>query len=333
MKMKYIAIAVAAAIPASLVSAATVFENDDSVMNIGGRAEVRGNISDGNKSADDNSSYADKSRVRLNIDGTKVLNDDVSFTGRYEFEMKADGEGGIKVTPRHLYAGVETSNGGDVYYGQQNNAVTYLTDFTDACEVFCGDINEYTVATQDRAANVLRYAITTDYGLTFQVDGNFNSEDQSNGYGAVLAYQIPVGLEIGIGYAASDETYGNGSETDTSTALILAARYANDNGVSAALMYQGGDISFDRRKGAGYDSFDAFLGYAFDDNAINFTYSYFAAESLDELDFDYASVEYARYFDNVAFYGAYKLNFASEGHGSEGSGTDDELMLGMRYAF
>ena len=54
MKMKFLAVAVAAAIPTAFVSAATVYENDDTTLNIGGRVEVRGNISDANKDADNN---------------------------------------------------------------------------------------------------------------------------------------------------------------------------------------------------------------------------------------------------------------------------------------
>jgi outer membrane protein OmpU len=338
MKMKFLAIAVAATIPATFVSAATVYQSDDTELNIGGRAEVRGNFSDANKSASNSNSYADKSRVRLSVDGTQNLSSEVDFFGKYEFELTEaeDGSGDdVAINTRYLYAGVET-NRGNIYYGHQNNAVTYLTDFTDMAETYSGYINEYTIATADRAKNVLRYEITTEEGFTFQIDGNFNSESetsQSTGYGAVIAYKIPVGLEIGIGYAASDETYGNGNETDTSDAFIAAAKYTNDNGIWAAIMYQGGSISYDGTKGASYNAADAFLGYAFGDNAVNFGYSYFSADDLDQLDIDFATVEYARYFGSVAFYGSYKLNFVDENKGGEGDNVEDELMLGMRYGF
>ncbi|MDE1226103.1 porin [Vibrio aestuarianus] len=338
MKKKLIAIAVASTLAPTLVSAATVYQNDDTILNIGGRAEVRGNISDANKTTDNNSSYEDMSRVRLSVDGQQKLSDDVSFVGKYEFELvesdDADSDD-VAFNTRFLYAGIETSHG-NLYYGHQNNAVTYLTDWTDMAETFSGYVNEYTVSTADRAKNVLRYEFTTDYGLTVQVDGNFNSDSgsaQSDGYGVVLAYSIPVGLDIGIGYSASDETYGNGNDTDTSDAFIAAAKYTNDNGIWLAAMYQGGSLSKEAIKNSDYNAADAYLGYSFGDNTVNLTYSYFSADKIDDLDINFIAIEYARYMGNVAFYGSYKFNLLDEGEGGVGDNDEDELMLGMRYSF
>ncbi|MCQ1057398.1 porin [Photobacterium sp. ZSDE20] len=181
MNKKILAIAVASAFSTTFVSAATVYQDDDTTFNIGGRAEVRANFSDANKEPGNSSSYADRSRVRLSVDGTQVVSSNVSFFGKYEFEITEAEDGSsddVKMNTRYLYAGIETSHG-NLYYGHQTNAVTYLTDWTDMAETFSGYINEYTVATADRAKNVLRYEFTTDYGLTFQVDGNFNSDSES----------------------------------------------------------------------------------------------------------------------------------------------------------
>lgn len=350
MKIKFIVTAFASIIPATMASAATVYQGDNGILNIGGRVEVRGNISDANNKFDESGklindkTYADASRVRLTVDGKQTLSENVAFLGKYEFELTEAEDGSsddVAINTRFLYAGVETS-GGTITYGHQNNAVTYLTDWTDMCETFCGYINEYTLATGDRAKNVLRYEATTDYGLTFQVDGNFNSESesaQSDGYGVVLAYAIPVGLEIGIGYAASDETYGNGSDTDTSDAFLAAAKYTNDNGLWLAVMYQGGSISYGNSgdgvvvKDSDYNAADAYLSYAFGENNVNLTYSYFSADETELLDINFVAIEYARYISNVAFFGSYKFNLLDEGKGYFGDNDQDELMLGMRYEF
>ncbi len=344
--MKFIAIAVASAIPAYSASAATVFENDDTTLNIGGRIEVRGNISDANKDDENkdnggnSNSFDDKSRARLSVDGKKTISNDVAFVGKYEFELTEKDDNSkddTEINTRHLYTGVESSLG-NLYYGHQNNALTYLTDWTDMAEVYSGYVNEYTVASADRAKNVLRYTIATDSGLTFQVSGNFNSESEydanrSDGYSTVLAYSLPMGVELGIGYASSDETYGNGTDKDTSDAYILAARYTNENGISAATMYQAGSISKLGIKDSDYNAVETYLGYSFGDNAINLTYNYFSADDIDELDIQFVAAEYARYFGNVALYGSYKYNLLDNGDGGYGDNDKDELMLGMRYAF
>ncbi|MFA0051731.1 porin [Vibrio breoganii] len=343
MKLKLSVIAVSSIFASTLASAATVYQNEDTILNFGGRAEVRGNFSNANKTDSNDHTYSDASRVRLSGDGTQKLNEEVAFFGKYEFELTENEDGAkddVAVNTRFLYAGVET-NIGNFYYGHQNNAVTYLTDWTDAAETYSGYINEYTVATADRAKNVLRYEWTTNSGLTVQVDGNFNSDSesaQSNGYGAVVAYALPFGLDIGVGYAASDETYGNGNDTDTTDAFMAAAKYTHENGLWLAALYQGGTISTALEggqyvKGSNYNAADAYLGYAFGQNNVNLTYSYFHAEDTRDLDINFVGIEYARYMGDVAFFGSYKINLLDEGQGGIGDNDQDEVMLGMRYSF
>lgn len=335
---KKIAIAVACSFSTTVVSAATVYQDDETTFNVGGRVEVRANFSDANKTSDNSSSYQDASRVRLSVDGRQAVSSNLSFFGKYEFELKEAEDGSsddVKINTRHLYAGVETSRG-NLYYGHQTNAVTYLTDWTDVAETFGGYINEYTVATADRAKNVLRYELMTDYGLTFQIDGNFNSDSdsaKSDGYGAVLAYSLPVGLELGVGYASSDETYGNGSDTDRSDAIFAGAKYTNDLGLWLAGLYQGGSISSLGIQDSDYNAADFYLGYFFGDNNVNMTYSYFSADDIDALDINFIGVEYARYIGGVTLFGSYKFNLLDEGKGGVGDNDEDELMLGLRYAF
>ncbi|GAM60542.1 outer membrane protein ompU [Vibrio ishigakensis] len=338
MKLKLVTIAVASTFAAPFATAATVFQDDKTTLNIGGRAEVRGNFSDANKTDKNGSSYSDASRVRLSVDGTQKMSEDVSFFGKYEFELTENEDGtkdDVAVNTRHLFAGVQSTYG-NFYYGHQNNAVTYLTDWTDMAETYSGYINEYTVATADRAKNVLKYEMAFDNGLSVHVDGNFNSDSesaQSNGYGAVVAYALPMGVEVGIGYASSDETYGAGNKTDRSDAYMAAAKYTNDNGLWLAALYQGGSISKEGVKGSDYNAADAYLGYAFGDNNVNLTYSYFSADDIKELDINFIGLEYARYIGDMAFFGSYKINLLGEGQGGIGDNDQDEIMLGMRYTF
>lgn len=78
----------AAASVSTAASAATIYKDDTSTLNMGGRVEVRANFSDANKdqNANDNT-YKDASRVRLNIEGIQKYNDDLSFYGFTEYEL------------------------------------------------------------------------------------------------------------------------------------------------------------------------------------------------------------------------------------------------------
>ncbi|WP_394149101.1 porin [Vibrio maritimus] len=337
MKLRFAALAVATAMTTFNSTAATVYQSEDSSLDIGGRIEARANFSKANESDTSSSQFSDASRGRLNIEGKQSVSDGLAFTGKYEFELTETDDGEIddvSINTRYLYVGAET-NYGSIYYGHQNNAVTYLTDWTDMAETFSGYINEYTVTTSDRAKNVLKYDYTNER-MTFQLSGNFNSDvdaENSTGVGAVLAYSLPIGLEVGIGYATSDETYSEGSDTAKSNAQMLAAKYVNDNGLWVSVLYQGGQISKLEVVEANYQSADAYLGYSFGDNNVNVTYSYFDAEGLDELDINFVGLEYARTFSDVTLFGSYKINLLNEGKGGLGDNDDNEVMLGLRYSF
>lgn len=104
----------------AILSAATVYKNETQEFNVGGRVEVRGNLTDGD--------YTDKSRVRLNVNGKNELNEELTVFGRYEFQLTEDADNDnndANVNTRHLYVGAETQLG-TVIYGHQSNAVTYL---------------------------------------------------------------------------------------------------------------------------------------------------------------------------------------------------------------
>ena len=336
MNIKFITLAVASSI-AFPVSAATVYKDSNTDFEIGGRVEGRANFSDANKTSSNSSTYEDMSRVRLNVQGKQEYNQDISFVGRYEFELTeqtdpaSDDE--VDINTRHMYVGAETSMG-NLYYGHQNNAVTYLTDWTDMAETYSGYTNEYTVASADRAKNVIRYAITTPEGITFQADGNFNSDSQSDGYGVALAYEVN-NLGVGVGYSASDQTYSWKTDPNLkhdSDTYYLTAKYSFEGFYGAAL-YQGGKIA-----DSDFYAIDAFASYTFGDNMVDISYNKYSADDYVILDIEFIAIEYARYMGNFAAYASYKFNLVDVASGYTsvdyiGDNTDDELMLGVRYSF
>ncbi|UJF18659.1 porin [Vibrio sp. SS-MA-C1-2] len=373
MKLSYLATALAAAIviPAT-ASAATVYKNDTTTLKIGGRVEVRGNLSDNNQDNGQGSRYNDASRVRLSFEGTQKLNDDVTFVGKYENEItqKTDaGSDDTAINTRYLFAGVDTTYG-NITYGNQDNATTYLTNFSDMAETFSGYNNEYNNATKDRSKNTLRYEFATGK-LNVQVSGNFNANNNASGAGAMAAYKLTDNLELAIAGAYSDQGYGktntsitntptydlNGVEngytststttstgdTANNTAGLMGVKYTN-GGLWLAATYQGGQMAGTNGNGqtftdVNYNATDAYAGYAFGKNNVDMTYSYYNADGSDlsNYDINFIGVEYARYVGNAAFYTSYKFNLLDDSSHSDstqmGDNTDNEFQFGMRYSF
>lgn len=252
MNKTILALAVAAAAISTAASAATIYKDNTSTLNMGGRVEVRANFSDANKSPEDDNRYQDASRVRLNIGGEQKLNEDISFIGFTEFELKENSDpvgDDVSMNTRYLYAGMQSQRFGALTYGHQDNAFTYLTNFTDMAQVYSGYINEYNVATSDRANGVLRYAYSADK-LTIQasVQGDSDSDgsaigntilgdndssapmQNADGFGIIGAYKLTDTLELGLGYAQVDANI-SGSDVDSTgdnNTYTAALKYTNE---------------------------------------------------------------------------------------------------------
>ena len=322
---KYLIAITSTAILSAPLSAATIYKNETQEFNIGGRAEVRGNLTDG--------TYTDKSRVRLNVNGKNKLNDDLTVFGRYEFELTEDADNNnndATVNTRHLYVGADTQFG-TVIYGHQANAVTYLTDFTDLAETYSGYINENTETTADRSKNTLRYIYKTD-ALTFQASGTQNANNNADGFGLMAAYKVTPEVELAAGVASSDQEYDNGADTDTSNSYMVAARYNKGNIYFGATGITG-DISADGISNSDFVAADAFAAYYFGEdnsNMLNVGYSYYSADDIDALETNFVAFEYARYIGNFAVYGSYKLALNND---TSAGDRENELQLGARYGF
>ncbi|MFT6924833.1 MAG: outer membrane protein OmpU [Psychromonas sp.] len=327
---KYLMAITASTILSAPLSAATIYKNDTQDFNIGGRVEVRGNLTD--------SDYSDKSRVRLNVNGKNELNEDLTVFGRYEFEITEDEDednGTATLKTRHLYVGGETQFG-TLIYGHQNNAVTYLTDFTDLAETFSGYINDKTATSADRSKNTLRYIYATDK-LTFQASGTQNANNNADGFGLMAAYKLTSELELAAGITSSDQEYGNttdATDTDTSNSYMLGARYTKDSIYLGANVMQG-NISAAGISDSDFVAADAFAAYNFgadNSNTVNVSYSYYSADDIEALDTNFVGFEYARYIGNFAVYSSYKVALNND-NSSSSNDRENELQLGARYGF
>ncbi|WP_022940134.1 porin [Psychromonas hadalis] len=322
---KQCAIVLASVIMVPAMQAETLFSDETKEFNVAGRAEVRAKFTD--------NEFQDLSRIRLNVYGHNALNENITMFGRYEFEAAKTEADSNEVTfnARHLYVGGET-NFGSFIYGQQDNAVTYLTNFTDMAETFSGYINEHTVTSADRSNNTFRYTFSTEK-LMLQVSATQNANKNADGFGGVIAYQLTSTLELAAGMTSSDQEYGAGNATEKSDTYMLGAKYKSEN-IWLAANVMSGNISADGIADSDFVAGDLFAAYYFGaDNSsiVNISYSYYSADDIEALDTNFIGLEYAYYIHNVALYSSYKIALSDDR--ADGLLEENELRIGARYSF
>ena len=300
---------------ATLVSMPVLAENINTEdFSIGGRIEARGALAD--------SDFTDKSRVRLNGQGKHEINDALTAIGKFEYELTQDNDTAAttnQTKTRYLYVGAETAYG-TVTYGTQDNAVTYLTNFTDMAEYFSGYTNEEITASGDRAEDTILYSVSKG-DLTFNASANL--KETEHGGGLMVAYKLLPSVEVSAGYAATEAAE---NESDSSDVYMIGARYTN-GGILVSGLVQKGTLA-----DADFDAVDAFASYGFGENTVSVSYNYYSADEQDELDLNFVAFEYGRYIGDVAAYAGYKVALSSDNSAGKNINAD-EFIVGARYSF
>lgn len=299
----------------ALVSTAAVADDKNTnEFSFGGRVEAQGFLTD--------SIYNDEFTARLHGQGKYQLNDAITAVGKVELEATLpDSSSNREISDytRYAYAGVETAYG-VLTYGTQDNAVTYLTDFTDMAEVFSGYTNSNIIASDDRAENTLLYSVTKG---DFKFNASANLEEYEKGGGVMVAYQLRPDVEVSAGYATTEATE---FFSDSSDVYMLGARYTKDSFLLSGLVQKGTVFDDD------FNAVDAFASYGFGENTVSLSYNYLSADARKNLDVNFLAFEYGRYFGGVALYTGYKVALGTD-TSARVSENADEFMFGARYAF
>jgi len=301
---------------ATLVSMPVLAENINSEdFSFGGRVEARGSLAD--------SSFTDKSRVRLNGQGKHEINEALTAVGKFEYELTQDSKEDdttVKNNTRYAYVGVESAYG-TLTYGTQDNAVTYLTNFTDVAEVYSGYTNEEFSASGDRSEDTVLYAVTKG-DLTVHASANLKATE--NGGGLMAAYKLLPSVEVSAGYAATEAAEGDAASSDV---YMLGARYTN-GGVLVSGLVQKGSVNNDD-----FNAVDAFASYGFGENKVSVSYNYLGFDN-EAQDVNFVAFEYGRYIGDVAAYAGYKVALGSDMSAEHGRNDNaDEFIVGARYSF
>ncbi|MGR6860708.1 porin [Aliivibrio salmonicida] len=347
MNKKVLALAVAAITSAGAVNAVEIYKGADQTLEMGGRAEARLSVKDGDA--------ADKSRIRLNFKGTTQISDGLYGVGFWEGEFTTN-DNGLKTDSgydglenRYAYAGIG-GNFGEVTYGKNDGALGVITDFTDIM-AYAGNSAADKISVADRTNNNLGYKGT--FG-DFSVKANYRFDDSStnsnvtnnknisnDGYALSGIYAFgDSGFKLGGGYADqadANEMMFAGSYTMGD--LYFAGTFTNgekQKSTSAAgvTTYHNGSVD--------YTGYEAAVAYTMGKTVFTSTYN--NAETNNETSADNFAVD-ATYFFNANFrtYISYNFNLISKGDkigstsGLNGNASsadaEDELALGMRYDF
>ncbi|CAH1544835.1 MULTISPECIES: porin [Gammaproteobacteria] len=336
MKKTLIALSVSAAAMATGVNAAELYNQDGTSLEMGGRAEARLSMKDGD--------VADNSRIRLNFLGTQAINDNLYGVGFWEGEFTTSdynekGEnvsGKDTIDNRYAYAGLGGAFG-EITYGKNDGALGVITDFTDIM-AYAGNTAADKLAVADRADNMLSYkgqfenlAVKASYRFAdreVNQAGTDYTDNGQDGYSLSAIYALAdTGLQLGAGYADQDEA----------NEYMLAASYTMGDMYFAGVFTDGEKAA----KDGDYTGYE--LAGAYTLGQTVFTSTYNNAETNNETSANNFAVDASYYFKpNFRGYVSYNFNLIDSGDklGQVGGNTtatkidaEDELALGLRYDF
>lgn len=332
MKKTLIALSVAAAAIATGANASELYNQDGTSLEMGGRAEARLSMKDGN--------VEDKSRIRLNFLGKVEIQDGLYGIGFYEGEFTTDdNDNGSDLDNRYTYAGIG-GEFGEVTYGKNDGALGVITDFTDIM-AYHGNSAADKIAAADRTDNMISYKgsfnaldVKASYRFADRVEGTTTNpgeygDNGEDGYSLSGIYTIgETGLALGGGYA--DQADQN--------EYMLAASYTMGDLYFAGVFTDGEKD----KKDADYTGYELAAAYTMGQTVFSSTYN--NAETDGETSADNIAVDATYYFKpNFRGYVSYNFNLISKGDklGEVGAGNgsatsmdaEDELALGLRYDF
>ncbi|MGC9458483.1 porin [Vibrio genomosp. F10] len=329
MNKTLIALAVVAAAGTTSVNAANVYSADGTELNVGGRAEFRGDFI-GNGGKEIEGTMANQSRFRLNVGGTTQISDTLSGFGFYEGEQgvqsSADNSSTTSFKQRYMFAGLQ-GDFGAVSFGRQDTAAVQISQMSDVT-TFTGAQKEFINAGNEQINNTIAYAGNFD-ALSLKASYIAGEDKNTDGYGISAIYTLPMGLGFGLGYSGGD----NGENKGSGDAIIAGVNYTLDS-LYLAGTYTTGDQ--DDKANTEFDGMEFAAVYGFG-NGFALKGAYQKTELKDNgvksenSDFFEITGDYT-FNKNINAYVAYMLNNMSES--SVGAkDAEDTLRLGLKYSF
>lgn len=337
MNKKLLVLAIAAA--ATSASAATVYKDDTSTLNVGGRAEFRGDFIGTDSGDEIDGSMNNASRFRLNIGGETQITDGLTGFGFYEAEQGVNSSGNNDAnndfTQRYMFAGLGTDYG-KVSFGRQDTATVMISQMSDI-STYSGGQKTFTQAGNEQVNNTFLYEGNfLNDALIVKADVVLGSDDNTDGYGVAAKYTLPMGLGFALGYTANEgDINTKGNAQDNEYQIIGGVNYTNDH------LYLGTTYTTGETSTAGGSYLDAvdFQGveavaqYKFDSQfRIQTVYSYQEVDNEDYQNWAELTGGYD-FTNNLYAYMSYRFNMLDENSRFGAVNEEDSLRLGLLYQF
>lgn len=360
---KILAVLIPALLSASAVHAAEIYNKDGNKLDLYGKVDARHTFSK------DKGSDGDATYIRLGFKGETQINDMLTGYGQWEYNIQGNGtEDGANTATRLGFAGLKIGNFGTFDYGRNYGVIYDVEAWTDILPVFGGDSYSTSDNFMNNRANGLATYRNTDffglvdgldiaiqyqgkngrgdnsiYGPQENVNGRNNASEQNGeGWGGSVAYDIGDGVSASAAYSGSKRTndqqnltfntaehaevWAAGLKYDANN-IYLAANYAETRNTTSV-----SSVVLDKTKNV-----ELVAQYQFD---FGLRPSIAYLQSRGEKD-DYVEADVVKYIDlgatyyfnkNMSAYVDYKINLLDNDNPYVLS-TDNVVGVGAVYQF
>ncbi|WP_039058735.1 porin OmpC [Enterobacter sp. Bisph1] len=379
MKVKVLSLLVPALLVAGAANAAEIYNKD------GNKLDLYGKVDGLHYFSDDKGSDGDKTYVRFGFKGETQVNDQVTGYGQWEYNVQANKEEGAsdQAWTRLAFAGIRVADAGSFDYGRNYGVIYDVTSWTDVLPEFGGDTYGSDNFMQSRANGVATYRNTDFFGLVdglnfaLQYQGKNGSTGGENtngrsllnqngdGYGASLTYDLGAGFSVGGAMSSSKRTadqnvasanlYGDGEHAEVYSGglkydannIYLAAQYSQTYNATRFGTSNGRNPTTAYGFANKAQNFEVVAQYQFD-FGLRPSIAYLQSKGKDISNnigtVNYGDQDILKYIDlgatyyfnkNMSTYVDYKINLLDENDFTRSAGiaTDNVVGLGVVYQF
>jgi predicted porin len=326
MKMKTLAVAVAALACGSQAFAAEVYNSDGTSMSIGGHVSV------GVGEYFNENVEVHQVSPRINVAGKKDIGNGVTVDAKGEWALNYLNGGGTSFKTRLGYIGATHEQFGRVVAGTQWAPYYDVAGVADLPIAFANDFiyKDHGNVGSGRANKMLSYRKGFEFGEGFGFNLGLGWQGEHDEYDA--RGQIALSTELagfGLGYVYSGGDIEFGAKSESATSHVLSANYGKyGSGLYAAIVYGMNEYFFD-----GYEEttqLEGLLAYGVNDWTFSVNYESVEDDKASKTLYSEAALQ-AEYAVTPSFYtfAGYQFDLGND----VGAKENDWWTVGARYYF